>query len=431
MQLKTTDGPLRKRLVHWANEISRNMDYLTVLANQNDPFRIDTAASHRDGEWLAEQLNEKLGDRKFHIRGLHYALIGETKPDGTPYTNTDKDWLWLDQEATKAAAWLGYIPWEQLVDARNRPPLSRIHQEPQPESDISHGDVWLKIAEPLTPLAEAYDFKASQPCKLVIAGEKTSLDYVLGPIAADYQADLYLPSGEISETMVYKMAKTAHDDGRHMVVFYLGDCDPSGWQMPVSLARKLQGFETTEFVGLKWELHHVGLTPEQVLDLNLPSTPLKRTDARTARKADKWLDAMGVQQTEIDSIATLEPEVLDEIVRDAIDPFYDHTLDERVKEARTEWRERAQEIIDGALGRDYLESVQKTIDAATEHLEQVTSEFNDYLADKFDTESIDLPEFEIPEPITDEKAHGMPLVDSRSTFVTQCRQLIDHKTYES
>ena len=36
-----------------------------------------------------------LGDRKIHLRGLHYMVIGRTKPDGTPYTNTDADWLWL------------------------------------------------------------------------------------------------------------------------------------------------------------------------------------------------------------------------------------------------------------------------------------------------------------------------------------------------
>jgi hypothetical protein len=76
------------------------MKDLTVLANQNDPFRVDTPAGHRDGEWLAVQA-EKLGDRTIHLRGLHYMVIGETKPDGTPYTNTDADWLWLASKAGK------------------------------------------------------------------------------------------------------------------------------------------------------------------------------------------------------------------------------------------------------------------------------------------------------------------------------------------
>jgi len=44
-----------------------------------------------------------LGDRKIHLRGLHYMVIGMPKPDGTPYTNTDADWLWLSGDAGKAA----------------------------------------------------------------------------------------------------------------------------------------------------------------------------------------------------------------------------------------------------------------------------------------------------------------------------------------
>ena len=83
-------SPLRRLL----DEAGGSLKDLTVLAPQNDPFRIDTPARHRDGEWLAitaAQLG--LGDRPIHLRGLHYMVIGGPKPDGTPYTNTDADWL--------------------------------------------------------------------------------------------------------------------------------------------------------------------------------------------------------------------------------------------------------------------------------------------------------------------------------------------------
>ena len=48
-------------------------------------------------------------------------VLGRTEPDGTPYTNTDKDWLWLSGGAGKAPRWLGYIPFDQIVDQRNAP----------------------------------------------------------------------------------------------------------------------------------------------------------------------------------------------------------------------------------------------------------------------------------------------------------------------
>ena len=66
-----------------------------------------------------------LGDRRIHLRGLHYMVLGRPKPDGTPYEN-DKNWEWLQDDAAKAARFLGYIPFEQIIDQRNAEPVIRI-----------------------------------------------------------------------------------------------------------------------------------------------------------------------------------------------------------------------------------------------------------------------------------------------------------------
>ena len=113
-----SSGPLRSALERAIAEEGCKLKDLTVLATQNDPYRVDTPSGHRDGQWLAMQAKDKLGDRIIHLRGFHYALLGEIKPDGKPYTNTEADWLWL-QSAAKAARWLGYIPFHRIRDARN------------------------------------------------------------------------------------------------------------------------------------------------------------------------------------------------------------------------------------------------------------------------------------------------------------------------
>jgi hypothetical protein len=69
-------------------------------------------------------------------------------------------------------------------------------------------------------------------------GEKSSLADALSPLAEAYEADLYLPTGEISDTLLHHMASVADRDGRSMAVLCLSDCDPAGWQMPISIARK-------------------------------------------------------------------------------------------------------------------------------------------------------------------------------------------------
>ena len=59
----------------------------------------------------------------------------------------------------------------------------------------------------------------------------------------------------------------------------------------------------------EFEVHRVALTPDQVREYGLPSTPLKDTEKR----ADKWRAAMGVEQTEIDALASLRPDLLRDI----------------------------------------------------------------------------------------------------------------------
>jgi len=87
-------SPLRRLLEETATTEGLPMKALTVLAVQNDPFRVDTPAGHRDGRWLADVVAELLGDRRIHLRGLHYAITMHTspitKPNGERYVNDDK-----------------------------------------------------------------------------------------------------------------------------------------------------------------------------------------------------------------------------------------------------------------------------------------------------------------------------------------------------
>jgi hypothetical protein len=99
----------------------------------------------------------------------------------------------------------------------------------------------------------------------------------------------------------------------------------------------------------------VALTVEQVRELVLPSTPLKDTEKR----ADRWREAFGVEQTEIDALATLRPRALEEIVTNAIGPYYDASLAARVSEAEREWQAAAQRALDDQIDGDALAAFQE------------------------------------------------------------------------
>ena len=422
-------SPLRALLDHeiteartWGTRVT--MKDLTVLDVGNDPFRVDTPARHRDGEWLATTAQDLgLGDRKIHLRGLHYMVIGRTKPDGTPYSNTERDWDWLQSDAAKAARFLGYLPFDQITDQRNAEPTINLFDPGEPEAYFTvRFEVLVPEAADLLPEAGVYGFHGRQPRRLVLIGEKSSLDDVLAPIARRYEADLYLPTGEPSDTMLYRMARTGAQDGRPMVVLYFSDCDPSGWQMPISVARKLQAFKQLEFGDLEFEVRRVALSPDQVREYDLPSTPLKDTEPR----ADTWQAAMGVAQTEIDALAALRPDLLRQIARDAIAPHFDATLDQRATEAREQWLRDAQEMIDGQIDADlrariYAEAAGK-LAAVRAQLEEMRDSI------RFDASDFTVPPIVIPEAHISGRA-GTPLVDSRWPFAEQCRRLKASKAY--
>ena len=398
---------------------------LTVLAPANDPFRVDTDAGHRDGAWLANTLTDLGVTGQRHLRGLHYILVGGdvSKPNGLPYSNTEPDWLWLGK-AAKAARWLRYVPFDRIIDQRNDEPVVRRWVRSQPEAFVSVDfDVTIPDADDLAPRVGLDGFNADQPYRLVFVGEKSSLRPVLDPIAVRYHADLYLPTGEISDTQIYQMARDGARDGRPMVVFYFADCDPSGWQMAISVSRKLQALKVLEFDGLELEVHRVALTPDQVLEHNLPSTPLKDTE----RRADRWSAKMGVDQTEIDSIAAMRPDVLQQMARDAVAPFYDDTLARRVRATASQWQEAAQQAINEQSGGEQLDQLR--IDAAT-RLDELRDRINEILDEvHIDVDQFDLPE--IPELPTAELDGDRPdpLLDSRWDFAEQCRRLIASKAY--
>jgi hypothetical protein len=415
-----------------------DLDELTVLTEANDPFRQDTEAGHRDGAWLRDsmtRLGVEVGEegRKVHMRGLHYMLIGQPVPDGTPYQNTYEQWCWLYGVAGKAARWLGYVPFGQITDQRNAEPVIRIAPPgPQPRIYVADPDdpdqVSIPDAEWFAPEAGISSYDGVQPFRLAIIGEKSSLEPVLGPVAGRYGADLYLPTGEISETQVHRMATVAAADGRPLVVFYFSDCDPAGWQMGISVARKLQAFRELLGEKLEFDVHRVALVPDQVRDLGLPSTPLKKTESRAA----KWEQAMGTAQTEIDALAALQPDVLAGIARGAVGRFYDSTLQQRTMAAAGQWRQEAQQAVDEGLDGDR----EQIVLAATAKLDRARELVNE-VCDSFETTADlgDLPEFEPPGPAVPVAgaragtAGGTLLVSTGQDFPEQCRALKESKAY--
>jgi hypothetical protein len=419
-------GPLRETLEQACAEHGLNLKDLTVLDDKNDPFRFDTPAGHRDAAWFAELL----GDRTLHNRGGHYIALGTTKPASTKYQNTDKDWGWI-QKASKAARWLGYVAPEQVTDERNAEPVLRIRRAEEPAGVITLGGIRLEVPDEIAPSVRLHGWQATQPHRVALFGEKTSLEPILRPLSTQYGTDLLLPTGEASIVMVHRLAKAAAEDGRPLVILYVSDCDPAGRQMAVSVAWKLRAYQALHFPDLEYEMYPVALTPDQVIDSErewgvvLPSSPLKDTEKR----ADRWRAEFGIDQTEIDALATLHPELLTRIVGNAIKPFYDSSLARRMVEVRREWEQHALERMADQLGAEQIEELRRRgkerIGELHELVEQVEEEM--YI-DELDGVELPPPP-DPPEPQVEGVASNPPLFSSAWPLDRQARALQAHKSY--
>ena len=154
----------------------------------------------------------------------------------------------------------------------------------------------------------------------------------------------------------------------------------------------MQAFRDLKFPDLDIQVQPVALTVEQVEHYGLPSTPLKASE----RRADRWKEAFGVEQTEIDALAVLRPDVLRQLAQEAIAPYYDATLQRRCWRV-SEYQQQAQAVLEahadhGAIaqlraaaeerGREELQAAaEEVIEDLNERIQDLKVEENRLLAD--------------------------------------------------
>ena len=411
-------------------ETGRSPTDLSVLSSENDPYRMDTPSKRRAALWFVKQVDRFIDpSRTIHQRGVFYVCVSAgdvTLPDGETFENNATTAKFVS-DASSYARWLGYIDFERLVDNKNDEPIVR----PAPSTEPPTAEVCGSAletenldADSLDVLTGLADFEPRQPYRLVFFGEKTSLDEVLGPLAIEFSADLYLTGGQISDTLMHRMASDAAEDGRPLVVLTFSDFDPAGyWDMPVVIGRKLQALKDLLFPELEFTVVHAALGPEQVRRLRLPDLPIKDGEGRGAI----WKELYGSEQTEIDALATLNRDELERIARQAVKPYFDADLAERVRDAESAWQDRVDAEIAEQVDADRLDRLKARAAAALDQLRDVNAELEGMAAEIEVSEPPDLPEADMS-ALEEEQAkqRGAVLIDSDMDFVEATDRLRAH-----
>jgi hypothetical protein len=405
---------------------------LTVLTN--DPYRFNTPTHRRNAEWFAEQIDRFLQPyAKIHNRGVHYVIstAGDVvmPPKLTnsgrkavkvkirpPYYINDHECYLFLKRASTAARWLGLVPFERIVDKRNAPPEIFVPEHFTPDFGLDRGlDVNIPDVTSLIPRFIC-NLSPRQLYRIAFVGEKSSLNPILRPIAEKIGAELILPTGQLSSTLIHGVAERAYKDGRPLVILYFSDFDPAGFGMAVVISRQLQAFRDFQYPSLKAQVHPVALTVDQVREFNLPSAPLKET----VHGRDRWIETFHHEQTEIDALCALKPELLEEITEEAIRPFYDEDLEDKRQDRESEWEEDAAEVLEAHPG--YAEQLSIITEAHRELKDAAARLYEARARAEEVLENVEPPNLFEPEAEIYEEAPD-PIFTTEDDFVTASLKL--------
>ncbi|MEM0947453.1 MAG: hypothetical protein AAGK37_08620 [Pseudomonadota bacterium] len=137
--------------------------------------------------------------------------------------------------------------------------------------------------------------------------EKDALAGVIQPITSQYDVPLAPTRGYTSETFAHNAVDALRGVGKALTVYALYDFDRSGRDAANSLREKVERFGAEFDVVVNF--HQLGLTHDQVQELDLPTRPAKRNTAADKR----WPYPFAA---ELDAIP---PDVLRGMVQDAIE----------------------------------------------------------------------------------------------------------------
>ena len=190
----------------------------------------------------------------------------------------------------------GIIPWDWIVDETRA---------------IERVPTWADPDEYARATVQDYrrDFWNQQPVRCEVWSEKGTVRGVLQPVLDEYAVGFRVMHGFSGATTIYDVAQD--DDGRELIVIYVGDLDPSGMYM----SEKDLPDRLSKYDGDHVKLRRIALTRAQAHGL----PPFPATDKRNDPRF-KWFVAIhGHQCWELDA---MDPNDLRDCVENAFDKVH-------------------------------------------------------------------------------------------------------------
>lgn len=146
----------------------------------------------------------------------------------------------------------------------------------------------------------------NQPVYCEVWIEKEALVGVIERSCVRYRVPFFACRGFASQSSLYEAGarlKAKIDEGREVVIFHLGDHDPTGLDMTRDNDERTNMFART-LAGVR--VNRIGLNMDQIERFNLPPDPMKIVDSRASDYTDRYGDC----SWELDALPSNEIERL-------------------------------------------------------------------------------------------------------------------------
>jgi hypothetical protein len=232
-------------------------------------YRARTIKRDRRTNARIDQLDEQILDvlREDHpqsVRHVFYRMTNPRLPE--PVEKSDRGYRHVQDRVVKLRR-AGRLPFNWITDATRRG---------------YHTPTYRGEAEFLREMKGHYraDLWQQSGFYCEVWTESRSIAGTVEDDCRELAVSLYPAGGFSSITLAYQSAETINHYavGRPVVVFYIGDYDPAGVLIDVSLERELREHLDA---GIDLQFNRIAITAEQIERYDLPSKPRKETDRRS------------------------------------------------------------------------------------------------------------------------------------------------------
>ena len=245
---------------------------------------------------LIEQINDIVSEydsqgMKITVRQVYYQCVARK------ILENNKDQYGKISDVIADGRLAGLLDWD-LIEDRTRYKRENTH--------------WKSPEQIIRAACEQYqiDKRATQPNYIEAWIEKDSLVSILENTCSRLDVPCFSCRGFPSITALHEAANRFRKK-KNAIILYAGDHDPSGLKIPKVISERLEMFEVNV------QLYRIGLTLDQIRELDLPPYPAKESD----NNFKEYYESTGL--TEAWELDALPPDRLSEIFEGTINCLTD------------------------------------------------------------------------------------------------------------